>query len=123
MVEYSAGYGIEFEAIWQWATRHCGLHNEDAAIVYLCFSRAVRQKEAEVIAINYLQHGPDQRCLVLLIMHNGTLGPSGGFILKINGVVERKEGCVERLAKCWLLGEGFQETDLQLVVVDNTDYF
>jgi len=57
MVEYSVGYGIEFEAIQQWVTQCCGLHNEDTVIVYSCFLRAVRQKEAEVITINYPQHG------------------------------------------------------------------
>jgi len=87
------------------------------------FFWSVRQKEAEVIAINYPQYGPDQHCLVLLITHNGALGPGGGFILKMNGVVERKEGQVERLVKHWLLVEGFQETDFKLVAVNNTDYF
>jgi len=37
MVEYSVGYGIEFEAIQQWATQCCGFHNEDTVIVYFMF--------------------------------------------------------------------------------------
>jgi hypothetical protein len=123
MVQFSAGYGIEIEAMQQWAIRHLGLHNEDPSIVFSHFSRAVRQKEAEVIPISYPEHGPDQRCLVLLITHNGTLAASGGFRVTTNGAVERKAGLAERLAKRWLLAQGFQTSDFQLVTVSTADYF
>jgi hypothetical protein len=119
---FSAGYGIEFEAIQQWATRNCDSHNEDPAVVFSHFSRAVRQKEAEVIPIDYSEDGQDQGCLVLLITHNGTLAAGGGFRVKTNGEVERKAGLAERLAKRWLLAEGFQTSDFQLVTVKTTDW-
>jgi hypothetical protein len=121
MSDLSAGYAIELEAVKEWA-RRTGVENPDEEVGYIRFSQAASRKEAEVLPIDYPGPGQESRCMVLLITHNGALGKGGGFKVKKDGKVVRVKGLVERLAKRWLLAEGFQTTDFQLVTINNDDY-
>jgi hypothetical protein len=122
----TAGFGINPDAVATWAKRR-GCHDANNTDGFLMLGEELGKTGVDVIAIDYPQVGPDRKCLILLVTHQGSfgglLGSHGGFAKNSEGQFIRNEDISENLAKEWLSREGFQESDFQLVVVKTADYY